>query len=320
MEFITSTIVSGIIYDLMKKGIELSYQRVFGNFWGNKMISHNTLYKEFLDEINQKKTIAEKEETIDELLNSEPMVSVFENELYNTDFAKRLDYIITLINQEKTYNRKINIDFLAEWLGFSSVNELKCYYIGHTEPDFKFIEYVANKVGVNATWFKTGINATPFQSIVRGEDYAERILKNEIEGQYVFAIKECRKRREILVMKKVNSIKYVVFPKPIVFHSEVGATGLSQLCSTYRFLVEISQQDETCLNHVHFVPDDIFQKLTEGAVYPGIVNNYSAQQRINILYDFIDISVTLRSRMDYKAIYGEEFFETQELVKQRLSK
>lgn len=77
---------------------------------------------------------------------------------------------------------------------------------------------------------------------------------------------------------------------------------------------------ETCLNHVHFVPDDIFQKLTEGAVYPGIVNNYSAQQRINILYDFIDISVTLRSRMDYKAIYGEEFFETQELVKQRLSK
>ena len=84
-----------------------------------------------------------KKETIDELLNSEPMVSVFENELYNTDFAKRLDYIITLINQEKTYNRKINIDFLAEWLGFSSVNELKCYYIGHTEPDFKFIEYVA---------------------------------------------------------------------------------------------------------------------------------------------------------------------------------
>mgnify|MGYP000581007539 FL=1 len=155
---------------------------------------------------------------------------------------------------------------------------------------------------------------------MRGEDYAERILKNEIEGQYVFAIKECRKRREILVMKKVNSIKYVVFPKPIVFHSEVGATGMSQLCSTYRFLVEISQQDETCLNHVHFVPDDIFQKLTEGAVYPGIVNNYSAQQRINILYDFIDISVTLRSRMDYKAIYGEEFFETQELVKQRLSK
>lgn len=35
--------------------------------------------------------------------------------------------------------------------------------------------YVANKVGVNATWFKTGINATPFQSIVRGEDYAERM-------------------------------------------------------------------------------------------------------------------------------------------------
>lgn len=85
----------------VKKGIELSYQRVFGNFWGNKMISHNTLYKEFLDEINQKKTIAEKEETIDELLNSEPMVSVFENELYNTDFAKRLVILLRLLIKKK---------------------------------------------------------------------------------------------------------------------------------------------------------------------------------------------------------------------------
>ena len=315
MDFLTSTIISGIIYDLIKKGMELSYQGVFGGFWGNKMRLNYPIYGEFLDEINKKKTIMEKEETVNKLLKSEPMASTFEKDLYNTEFAKRLDYIISLINQEKTFARKINLDFLAEWLGFQSVNELKCYYIENIEPDFKFIENIANKIGVNSTWLKTGINATPFQSSIYGEDYAERILKNEIEGEYIFAIKDCQRRKEIIVMKRVNSIKYLVFQKPIVFHSDVGGTGMSQLCSTYRFLNELSRKDGMCLNNVHFVPEKVFEKLIEGTVYPGIVNNYSAKQKINILYDFIEINAMPTRREEYRMQYGDEFFESQEIVK-----
>lgn len=315
MDFLTSTIISGIIYDLIKKGMELSYQGVFGGFWGNKMRLNYPIYGEFLDEINKKKTIMEKEETVNKLLKSEPMASTFEKDLYNTEFAKRLDYIISLINQEKTFARKINLDFLAEWLGFQSVNELKCYYIENIEPDFKFIENIANKIGVNSTWLKTGINATPFQSSIYGEDYAERILKNEIEGEYIFAIKDCQRRKEILVMKRVNNIKYLVVQKPIVFHSDVGGTGMSQLCSTYRFLDELSRKDGTCLNNVHFIPQEVFEKLIEGTVYPGIVNNYSAKQKINILYDFIEINAMPTRREEYRMQYGDEFFESQEIVK-----
>ena len=248
------------------------------------------IYEEFLDEINKKKTIMEKEETVNKLLKSEPIALTFEKDLYNTEFAKRLDYIISLINQEKTFNRKINLDFLAEWLGFQSVNELKCYYIENIEPDFKFIESIANKIGVNSAWFKTGINATPFQSSTY-EDYAEKILESEIEGEYIFAIKDCQRCRKILVMKRVNNIKYLVFQRPIVFHSDVGRTGMSRLCSTYRFLDELSKKDGTCLNNVYFIPEEVFEKLIEGTVYPGIVNNYSAKQKINILYDFIEIKM-----------------------------
>ena len=259
---------------------------MFGGFWRNKMRLNYHIYEEFLDEINKKKTIMEKEETVNKLLKSEPIALTFEKDLYNTEFAKRLDYIISLINQEKTFNRKINLDFLAEWLGFQSVNELKCYYIENIEPDFKFIESIANKIGVNSAWFKTGINATPFQSSTY-EDYAEKILESEIEGEYIFAIKDCQRCRKILVMKRVNNIKYLVFQRPIVFHSDVGRTGMSRLCSTYRFLDELSKKDGTCLNNVYFIPEEVFEKLIEGTVYPGIVNNYSAKQKINILYDFL---------------------------------
>lgn len=287
---------------------------MFGGFWRNKMRLNYHIYEEFLDEINKKKTIMEKEETVNKLLKSEPIALTFEKDLYNTEFAKRLDYIISLINQEKTFNRKINLDFLAEWLGFQSVNELKCYYIENIEPDFKFIESIANKIGVNSAWFKTGINATPFQSSTY-EDYAEKILESEIEGGYIFAIKDCQRCRKILVMKRVNNIKYLVFQRPIVFHSDVGRTGMSRLCSTYRFLDELSKKDGTCLNNVYFIPEEVFEKLIEGTVYPGIVNNYSAKQKINILYDFIEINAIPTRREEYRIQYGDEFFESQEIVK-----
>ena len=156
MDFLTSTIISGIIYDLIKKGMELSYQGVFGGFLGNKMRLNYPIYGEFLDEINKKKTIIEKEETVNKLLKSEPMASTFEKDLYNTEFAKRLDYIISLINQENTFAWKINLDFLAEWLGFQSVNELKCYYIENIEPDFKFIEILPIKLELIPHGLKQG--------------------------------------------------------------------------------------------------------------------------------------------------------------------
>lgn len=104
------------------------------------------------------------------------------------------------------------------------VNELKCYHIENIEPNFKYIENITNKIKVNSTWLKTGLNATPFQSSIYREDYAERILKNEIEGEYIFAIKDCQRHKGILVMKRVNNIKYLELQKPIVFHNDIGGT------------------------------------------------------------------------------------------------
>lgn len=229
MEFLANTIISGIIYDLLKKGMKLSYQEVFGRFFGEQMRFNASVYNEFLDEINQKRTLQEKEEIVNKRLGSGTLA--FEQELYNTEFAKRLDYIILLINQANAYGNKINLEFLAESLAFPSVNELKCYYIKNKEPDFVFIEELADKLGVNATWLKTGINATPFLSTIRREDCEQQLLKNEIEGKYTFVIKDFTQRPEILLLKRVNDIKYVLFQKPFVFNSNVGSAGSEELWS-----------------------------------------------------------------------------------------
>lgn len=187
-------------------------------------------------------TLQEKEEIVNKRLGSGTLA--FEQELYNTEFAKRLDYIISLINQANTYGNKINLESLAESLAFPSVNELKCYYIKNKEPDFVFIEKLADKLGVNVTWLKTGINATPFLS-------------------------------------------------------------------------KLYRRNELSLSDVYFVPEDIFNKMEEGTVYPGIMRNYSAGQRREVLYDFIDIEHSFWTMEECKAIYGEGFLKIQEIVKRK---
>lgn len=277
-----------------------------------------SVYNEFLDEINQKKTLQEKEEIVNKRLGSGTLA--FERELYNIEFAKRLDYIILLINQANAYGNKINLEFLAESLAFPSVNELKCYYIKNKEPDFVFIEKLADKLGVNAKWLKTGINATPFLSTIRREDREQQLLKNEIEGKYTFAIKDFTQRPEILLLKRVNDIKYVLFQKPFVFNSNVGSAGSEELYLLYRFLSKLFRRNELSLSDVYFVPEDIFNKMEEGTVYPGIMRNYSAGQRREVLYDFIDIEHSFWTMEECKAIYGEDFLKIQEIVKRKCNR
>lgn len=315
---LVNSIVSSLVYDLIKTGARLTYQTVFGNFYGKEMKNRNPVYNEFLDEINEKKDLIEKEQTINNLLKSEKIIVTFEQELYNTAFAKRLDYVMYLMNQKQNlFYEKINLEYLGEWLGFKSVNELKRYYLYNEEPDYSFIDNIAEKLGINKKWLKYGINAKPFQSDLPYFNYAKEILQYEHDGDFIFAIKDCDTRQEILVIKRINEFKYVFFPKPIVFHSQVGATGASQLYSTYQFLKKISIERESDLHSVHFIPENVFNDLNEGKYYPGIIMNYSVQRNMNILYDFLDFAGE-KSIENYKNWYGEEFVNAQRVIKQKI--
>lgn len=46
-----------------------------------------------------------------------------------------------------------------------------------------------------------------------------------------FVIKDFTQRPEILLLKRVNDIKYVLFQKPFVFNSNVGSAGSEELWS-----------------------------------------------------------------------------------------
>lgn len=147
------------MYDLVKQGYKLTLGNVFGNFYGIRMEQNTGICNEFLSEINREDDLSRKKEVIKEVLTEKKQyVYIFERDLYNTNFAKRLDYIMYIINRTKKHEKIINLEYLGEFLGHDSVNELMKYYKYEEEPTYQFCEEVANKLGVNAEWLKNGKN------------------------------------------------------------------------------------------------------------------------------------------------------------------
>lgn len=72
MDFLLNTLLSGILYDCMKEGMAVTYQKIFGNFIGCKMDHNNPIYVQFLDElreINKNNYGLAKEEAVNNLVN-----------------------------------------------------------------------------------------------------------------------------------------------------------------------------------------------------------------------------------------------------------
>lgn len=94
--------------------------------------------------------------------NKEECKKSVDEKKYKTDFAKRIDQLMFLINQEKYYGfEELNLSKLAEYLNLESVEILKQYYKESREPTFQFIDSVAEKLGVNHNWLKME-RASPF--------------------------------------------------------------------------------------------------------------------------------------------------------------
>lgn len=83
MDFLTSTILSGIIYDLIKEGMKLSIKNVFASYDVHKM--DYDICEEFIEKINEIENKNDKVKYADELLNEEnKYTTLFEQQMYPT--------------------------------------------------------------------------------------------------------------------------------------------------------------------------------------------------------------------------------------------
>ena len=316
MDFIVSSILSGILYDLIKSGTMLSYSNVFGKL--NVSSFDYSIGNEFIDEINQVADQNKKIEYANRLLTNENKYTVmFESQLYTTNFAKRIDYVIYLMNEDRGINKnEFNLEIMGEYLGFSSVNDLKKYFLYSEEPGYGFIEEVADKLGLSSTWLKFG-HGEPFESKLPSIDRAYGILNHESFDQtkeLIFVISDVPYRRDIGIIRRIDKFKYDYYPSKLIFHGDVGGGGTSAIYSLYQFLRELRRRG-VLPQGVYKLPEDYFNRLFRGAIYPGTIVGLRQGYVNYLLEDFIDLFTSEEKKDHYEKSYGTAFVDCQEIIK-----
>ncbi len=318
MDFLTSTILSGIIYDIIKKGMELSINNVFALYDVHKM-DYN-ICKEFIDKINAIDNEKARMEYVKDVLKEEnKYTTMFEQQLYLTNFAKRLDYVLALMNDCGYFEEKINVEKLGEYLGFKSVNDLKQYYIYNIEPDYTFIEDIANKLSIDKDWLKYG-QGEPFTSSLRRIYDATDILKDEgFENisEFIFVMDDGKYRRNMGVIVRYETFKYSYYPRTFVFHADVGAGGASELFTVYNFLKELNRKNKMPSGVYKLSERELIDYFT-GKIYPGSIKKYKQNESNFLLDDFINLYRSDEHKEEYKRMYGETFIDSQDIIKAKL--
>ena len=317
MEYLASKIIETVVNELIKKGTELTLDNVFRSYKVSSNANRD-IYLQFIDSINSIDNITNKLDEVKKLLStSKEYSSLFEEDLYPTQFSKRLDFVIYKMNECSFWREQINVESLGEYLGFASVNPLKQYYTDYKEPDYAFIEKIADKLGVDREWLKNG-NEEPFKSSLTNHDRMSGILNDESFGkiEQFFFVMDTGKNRKIGVILKYDKFRYSYYPKTYPFHASIGGVSKSMLVSVYNFLRQINQKGKMP-SGIYALSEEEFSEFFTGKVYGGKIETYTEQT--HFLDDFIRLYKSEEEKSNYEHWHGKNFVDCQDIIKSELN-
>lgn len=309
MDFLLSTIISGILYDAIKKGTKniTNSLEIFFN------LNESNEIEEITEKLNDELSLNSNYEEILNFIIKDHNFSDFanKNNPYKTEFAKRLDYIFTLINISKnSYTELYDSQKLAYEMKLTSYNEIKKYYIMEEEPSFAFIEKVSEYLGCNNKWLSIG-HGNPFESELEYENNPYILLQYIADTNpselYVLLSKE--EYPNLSFVFRYNKVKFLSnFSYP--FSDYVGASGRRQIFNLYQLMRNLPS---SIIIKTIKIEKDIFDDIVLGKTFPGIVRRFN---NLPLFWDdFLDLDHNVQPIEIYEKWYGKEFVICQKIVK-----
>lgn len=241
-----------------------------------------------------------------------------------SNFAKRLDYVIEIMNQERMFcEEPITVGYICELMGEESENILRQYYVQKKEPAVKFAEEVAELIGVNKKWLAKGAEVAIFDTDEQYDDL-ENILNEVMDAETMYiAIRDEGFGKYFLIIVKYNDIKYKCYKRKHIFFLSEGCGGRSQLINVYDFLRRLSKvrnkkRKEIYPSVAYFPTAEEWEALQQGDMYPALIRSIK-KYKSYIMDDFLDIENVYRTEEQYQSWYGEEFVKCQKYIRNILT-
>lgn len=285
VEVIINGILTNLLYDILKSAIipsvyELQNRTHYSQEECEKLVS--------LAGAMKKSSKISRSEITETLWNQTSLVKEFRDSSYKTNFAARLDYILS---EMRKCNNEANVEWLAYNLNYASSDELRKYYQTNSEPTFEFIKDFAYKAGIEPNWLAYGENFQAFDTVNISLDQrlSRYIRENNVKSIYFLFTKASLSEydnSEIIMVFQMNSLKYVTNRFHIPFGSYVGSGGRRTICNFYLFLRWL-YQCTSCWCYSISIPNDLKESLVLGEMYGGIVKQYEVRNSNNLIEDFM---------------------------------
>lgn len=301
------------LYDLIKKGVKLTADE----------LSQRTSYSyndcQNIVSLIEPNSINNKDD-LQKQLDRTDIIKEMKNDYYKTNFSIRLDYII---NKIKEYIPDANIEWLCDKLGYSSSNELLKYYKVSEEPTFKLIDEFANRVGIKNDWLKFGEDDKIFETVHLHIDreLLDYIKANKIDTIYFAFSKNSLSEydnSELIIVFKLNELKYVVNNYCIPFGAYVGGGGTKMICDFYVFLLWLKRNGYIDKCKSVSITREMHNSLTSGREYGKAVDGVNNSMG-ELVSDFANKGCpypTAEQKLDF---YGQSFLDCQNIIKNNKS-
>ncbi|MBE5970368.1 MAG: helix-turn-helix transcriptional regulator [Erysipelotrichaceae bacterium] len=320
MDFIISSIVSGIIWDVIKGAMmQLTTKNVFGGF-KNETINEKEL-SELLTTIENKRERISSLSDVKEIVFSKPeFVEAVSKLECKTGFSKRLNYVLTQINEYVEPKKRLNVEKIAKLVGMDSSKEMIDYAEGNAIPSFELENKIAEMLGISVEWlqYENGtisdvIKISKFNAS-DVEVKADELLPSSIELVYNIAAKD------VFVVFGFNEYKYRLISYRVPFRTEIGASGQSQIVEFYNLISDLNKNHKKVVNDTLFIVDYDLEYAVE---HEGILPSKAVKNPKNRWYNFVDdfmyLSCSEERRELFRNYYGDDFVFCQDLVRSRTS-
>lgn len=226
--------------------------------------------------------------------------------------------ILEIIHQVNKYNPDFGLEELAYILELNSVSELTMYINTNIEPNYQFLDKLAEKLFISKNWLKFSRG-----NIFDGEsikifwitDLYETLQKIEFENIYILLSDS--KFQEILILIERKKYIYQKYYKTISVHPNLGNEGKNILYKFYLFLKKIYSNEDFYLKITEYLlPENIFKAIVCGNIYPGSIF-HERESTTYFCEDLLELNHKYFTNEQYLEMYGESFLKCQEIILER---
>ncbi len=312
MDFLLQTILSGLLWDNIKKSFYEFKSELMRSFLPFDSHEDEKSFDHLIETISNNKESFQNATEIETFIENDSALINAANKLqFRTAFSKRIQYVVSMINQTLQPSILLNYENLGYMLGHPSCEQMRTLFYGDIEPTYEIEDKLSELLGVSKEWMRSQ-NGSCFEIITPGYDIKQiqRAIYDEHPEELILV---CSSENPsmlygalFLILRKTEYCYKCIDISSKILSANVGVSGLNELALLFDSLYKIQQENEIHVNStLYHIDYDLGLKIKNN-LHPCIALNNKHVYK-TFIDDFFDCIIDPTQEDYYEGKYDTAF-------------